>query len=250
MIKRLIPNTLRSKAWQHLYNLRDRSLQVVTGGATTEKLIALSFDDGPTATFTPQVLAALAQQQVPATFFMIGDCVTANPAIAREVASAGHAIGNHTATHRRLVGIGARAVAHEIRQCQRVIRESTGVNTHHVRPPFGLRDVTAHLVIRALGFELINWSASGDDWRGDDATTLANRVIDLAQPGGIVLLHDGCGAAQPMSGISGMNDVSDDRMPTVQALPILIDRLRRDGYRFVTVPQLLGAAPAIKQAWF
>ena len=72
MIKRLIPNTLRSKAWQHLYNLRDSSLQVVTGGATTEKLIALTFDDGPTATFTPQVLAALAQQQVPATFFMIG----------------------------------------------------------------------------------------------------------------------------------------------------------------------------------
>jgi peptidoglycan/xylan/chitin deacetylase (PgdA/CDA1 family) len=247
-LTRHIPQTWRSAAWRAAYACRDHLLQVVSGVKTTEKLIALTFDDGPTALYTPLVLDTLAQHKVRATFFMIGEQVLAHPNLTRQVAEAGHAIGNHTFRHPALVGLGVGAVADEMRRCQRALRDHANVNTRFMRPPFGLRDTTAHWVLRGLGYQIINWSVSGDDWRADaTAESIANTVLSAAQPGSIVLLHDGCGA---VPGQIAANDSGTDRTPTVQALPHIILSLRKIGYRFVTLPQLWQAGPKVRQAWF
>jgi peptidoglycan/xylan/chitin deacetylase (PgdA/CDA1 family) len=231
--------------WRTLYGLRDKTLQVIVSGASSkdDKLIALTFDDGPTPAYTPQVLATLAQHRIKATFFMIGQQVQAHPDIVRQVAQAGHAIGNHTYSHARLAGLGLRGVLDEVRRCQRALREHAHINPNLLRPPFGLRDVTAHIAIRALGFHIVNWSNSAEDWRGDNAATLAERVTRAAQPGHIILMHDGCGASDNV-------EVNPDRTPTVLALPMIVSQLHEQGYRFVTLPQLFAAAAPKREAWF
>ena len=185
-----------------------------------EKVVALTFDDGP-GEATEQVLETLKQYRVKATFFMVGTSLQRYPDMARQVAAAGHAIGNHTWDH-PLQDVSLADAAYEIDGMEKLIYDTTGVKTGLFRPPVGQADggLSAYAQQRQYGVAL--WSVDSED-SYVSAPILIDNVLKNVQPGRIVQLHDGGG----------------DRTATVQALPQIISALKQQGYRFVTVPELM-----------
>lgn len=222
--------------------------KTVVGVETDEPLAALTFDDGPDARWTPLVLDTLARHGALGTFFLLGRNVDAAPDVARRIVAEGHAIGNHSYSHPCLADCRPTDVARELAACQRAIRRATGVSPSLMRPPFGAQVVDTYLTARAMGYEVVHWSASTDDWLGDPAETLAQRVVPALTPGGIVLLHDKL--EPPPSGPTADSIALADRSATIVALDLIISPLMAQGYRFVTVPTLLAAGPKRRQRWF
>lgn len=191
---------------------------------TIIKPIALTFDDGPWLSNTSQILATLKQQKVKATFFVIGKHVKIYPQLIKQVVAEGHAIGNHTWSHEYGYYSEA-AAARELDETAKLVYKTTGVKTSLFRPPAGI--LTNGLVTTAQEkkYAVIMWSVDSKDWRyrGNTSQPLIESVLKDAKPGGIVLMHDGGG----------------DRTTTVQALPKIISQLKKQGYTFVTVPELM-----------
>ena len=191
----------------------------------SEKAIALTFDDGPWPEITPKVLEILEEHQVKATFFWVGQHLRNFPEVAKPVAIAGHAIGNHT-WHHRYINVDRTTAANEIENTGVWINKISGSRTALFRPPGG--NLTNGLVAYAQERKLaaIMWSIDpGDTKPGVTADRIAAHVLKKAHSGGIVLLHD-----------------SNNRVATVQALPKIIQGLKDKGYRFLTVPELLELA--------
>ncbi|MGZ4881165.1 MAG: polysaccharide deacetylase family protein [Halobacteriota archaeon] len=218
---------------------QEHIVRTLIGCQTTEKIAALTFDDGPNPDFTPQILEILAQHRVKATFFLLGQNVAAYPDLARTIVQEGHAIGNHTLTHPQLVGCSSRFVARELSGCKRAIREATGTVSRIMRPPFGDLDLTAFLTARMLGYTIVNWSTSGEDWKGDLAQVVGERVLEGFQKGGIILLHDGHPQQYGQSEWQPRYGQVRDRTPTVHCLPIIISSLASQGYEFITINQMI-----------
>jgi chitin deacetylase len=191
---------------------------------TEDKFIALTFDDGPWPRTTSKVLEILKENDMKATFFLIGKHLKDNPEIAREIVADGHAIGNHTWSHQYHKFSPAEA-AQEIDDTEALIYETTGVKTSYFRPPGGMLKNGLAAYAEQNSYAVMMWSVDSADSRGNGvpAATLVKNVLKNARPGGVVLLHDGGG----------------DRSTTVQALPQIIEGLKQQGYKFVTVPQLL-----------
>lgn len=189
-----------------------------------KKVIALTFDDGPTSNITPQVLATLRKYNIKATFFLIGKNLKKYPKIAQQIVADGHTLGNHTWHHWRKLMTEFTA-SREIEDTADVMYEITGVQTCLFRPPNGF------LYNGLVGYALkkkdavVLWSVDSQDWRGSKTSVdkLVNRIVEKVKPGAIVLMHDGGG----------------DRSRTVQALPRIIEELTKQGYKFVRVPKLL-----------
>ncbi len=200
-----------------------RSGFVLWRGDGSRKEIALTFDDGPDPVFTPQVLALLRRHRAHATFFLIGKFVRKNPEIVRRTLSEGHAVGNHTETHPHLERFLAPEVRSEMERCDEALASEARIRTWLFRPPRGEWNPTIFDVARSRGDRLILWTYAVEHRDAPTADSMAKRALDLAQPGAIVLMHDG-----------------GHRDKTVQALAQILDGLERRGYRFVTVPELLG----------
>lgn len=186
-----------------------------------EKVVALTFDDGPWDGTTGQVLDILKQYDVKATFFWVGQQIRNNPELAKQVVADGHAVGNHTWRH-PMNDVDQLTAADEVGNTARLIYETTGVRTNLFRPPGG--NLSGSMVPYAKQQHNIvtMWSVESEDYYVS-APIIVDNVLKGVQPGGIILLHDGGG----------------DRSQTVQALPQIITTLQRQGYRFVTVPELL-----------
>lgn len=208
------------------------------GCNTDEKIVALTFDDGPDPTGTPQVLNVLREHQARATFFLLGRNVDVHPNHARQIAQEGHVIGNHGYSHRRFPSLGRNELVREIVACDEAIFRATGQRTRIARPPFGHQTPARHMVLLRMGYQTIFWSASGEDWKGDPAADLTSRVLAKAGPGGIILLHDGWEPPLDDDISRTEHEHFRDRTPTVQALPLILTELSSRGYRFVTVPDL------------
>lgn len=196
---------------------------VYQGAKTDEKLVAITFDDGPWDGTTQQVLEILRQYQIKATFFWIGIQIQRFPDLARQVVSEGHAIGNHTWRH-PLHNLDEMTAAAEVGNTARLIQEVTGVEPTLMRPPGG--NLKGQLVPYAQKQQQIVtlWSVESRDY-AVSAPLIVHNVLSQVYPGAIVLMHDGGG----------------NRSATVQALPQIIEGLQKSGYRFVTVPELLAA---------
>ena len=225
-------------------------LQTIVGVETAAPVAALTFDDGPDPRWTPMVLDVLARLDAKATFFLLGRNVEAHPAVARRIVEEGHAIGNHTYSHPCLADCSPREVARQLAACDRAIRAATGQSPRLMRPPFGAQGVDTYLTVRALGYNVIHWSASSQDWLGDAAETLAGRVLGSLTPGGIVLMHDSWQPPPAGHATGGDPAVLADRTPTVDALLLIIEPLQRQDYRFVTMNELLTHGPARRTRWF
>lgn len=184
----------------------------------TDKVFALTFDDGPWPEYTREMLAILQREKVKATFFMVGQEVTRRPEIAREVRDAGHAIGNHSWDHPSR----PRDPKMQVQRTDQAIKKAVGFKPVLFRPPYGIMASMAK-ISQAEGDAVLLWSADSGDWHKPGASKIAQRIISQASPGGIALMHDGGGS----------------RGQSVAALPIIIDTLRERGYRFVTIPELL-----------
>jgi peptidoglycan/xylan/chitin deacetylase (PgdA/CDA1 family) len=254
ILKPVVPGPVRRLGWRGYYRARDHVcsnwLQTIVGSRTTRRIVALTFDDGPHPDYTPPILEILAQHQIQATFFLLGRNVAAYPGTARQIAQAGHAIGNHSSTHPRLADRSPVEVARELLECQRTIREVIGVTPEVMRPPFGTQDPASYLIARVMGYAIVNWSASGEDWRGDPAPVIAERVLADVQPGGVILLHDGLEPPPHQGEWRPGDDLRQDRSATIEALPIIIEPLHRQGYRFVTLPEMMRMGPLARQSWF
>jgi peptidoglycan/xylan/chitin deacetylase (PgdA/CDA1 family) len=194
--------------------------------SSNEKVIALGIDDGPWPKTTLEMLDILKQNDVKVTFFWVGQALQANPDLAKRVVAEGHAIGNHTWHHwyRRMDEATAKS---EIDRTSDLIYKTTGVKTALFRPPGGFLNNGLAAYAKSQKDAVIMWSlTSADTDPHAKPQAFVNNVLKGAKPGSIVLMHDGGG----------------DRQRTVEALPQIISGLKQQGYRFVTIPELLQMA--------
>ncbi|MBE9216159.1 polysaccharide deacetylase family protein [Plectonema cf. radiosum LEGE 06105] len=190
--------------------------------APNDKLIALTFDDGPWPEYTAQVLEILKKNDIKATFFVVGQVLNNYPDLGKRIVSEGHTIGNHT-WHHWYHFFNKQAAALEIDRTSDLIYKTTGTRTTLFRPPGGMLHNGLAAYAQSKDYTVVMWSADSMDYARPPAATLVSRVMKQASPGGIVLLHDGGGP----------------RKNTVAALPSMISNLKNQGYRFVTIPELL-----------
>lgn len=184
------------------------------------KYIALTFDDGPHPNVTPQVLQTLREQNVKATFFMLGSQVEKYPDMAKQVADNGHEIGNHTYSHLNARKRTMVEVAEEIRTTSEMIELATGVKPMLFRPPYGNYTSEVLEYAEQNGYSTVLWSVDSQDWKSKNAGAINNMVTQHAATGSIVLMHDIHAA-------------------TAEALPQLIEKLQMEGYQFITISELL-----------
>ncbi len=192
------------------------------GARPNQKVVALTFDDGPWPGQTAQILHVLRQYKVKASFFMVGYLVKRYPSIAHEVAAEGHVIGNHTMGHRTLTRLKSVEVDKQIRNGEKVLQASTGQKADWFRPPGGNISPAVWSRVRKAGLKVALWNVDPQDWRGLSSKAIAHDVVIHVRPGSIVLLHDGGGG----------------REQTIRALPVIIRSLQSRGYRFVTLDQM------------
>ena len=182
--------------------------------------ILLTFDDGPNPIATPRLLAVLARHEVKATFFMIGSFARREPALVREVAAAGHTIGNHTETHPWLQFQPETRILQELSTCNQVLEDILGAPVTLFRPPHGARRPAVLRIARSLGLYTVNWNVIVQDWKPDSASAilarLDTRIARIRRRGlaSNVVLHDG-----------GHTSLGEPRLATVEAVNRLLTRL-------------------------
>jgi spore germination protein YaaH/peptidoglycan/xylan/chitin deacetylase (PgdA/CDA1 family)/GT2 family glycosyltransferase len=202
-------------------------------------LVALTFDDGPDARWTPKILDILKQKQAPATFFVIGQNMQKRPDLVKREVNEGHDVGGHTWTHPNIGETPLAQVQVELNATQRLFEVITGRSMRLFRPPFfgdaepsTPHEVAPLVIAQTLGYMTVGLRIDTDDWQKPSPQQIIDRTLERLDhpgnnPGQVVLLHDAGG----------------DRSRTVAALPGLIDAIRARGYRLVTVGELAGMTP-------
>ena len=209
---------------------RSRSVQLfdtmVARVETDERVVALTFDDGPTPGYTEEVIETLARHDVRATFFLTGAEVSRNPEQLRRIAAAGHEIGNHSWSHPRMIFLSWAAIREEIESTDRAIRAAGYEGPIHFRSPFGKRFLLLPWYLHRTGRINVFFDVEPESYPDVAAEPegITRHVLERARPGSIILLHV----------------MYPQRQTTRDALPELIRELRARGFRFVTVEELLG----------
>ncbi len=200
-------------------------------GPAGDHQVALTFDDGPNPPYTDQVLAILRRNRIKATFFLIGRNVDTYPDVARRIQREGHAIGTHTYDHPDYMAL--RETPHQIAQ---QIAEGVAANERALgerpllfRPPLGFRNPFYFRAARTQHLIVVEWSCRAFDTKDPGSAEIVRRILAGTHDGAIILLHDGMETHHHA-----------DRSQTVAALQPIIDALRQRGYRFVTVPEMMG----------
>lgn len=194
-----------------------------------EKMVALTFDDGP-GPFTPQILHILAQHNLPATFFVLGEGLEEYSHILLRILEEGHTLGNHSWSHPDFRYLSSLEVLQEeIIPTSSLLQELTGLYPLLIRPPYGAILDETIAILGAEGYSIINWSLDSFDWDRTQGTKgeILEKILDYHHPGAIILMHDG----------------GEGREEVVAALPHLIKALQERGYGFQTVDALLGITP-------
>jgi peptidoglycan-N-acetylglucosamine deacetylase len=191
------------------------------------RLVALTFDDGPSM-FSQRIMDILNDSGVQATFFVVGERLRPYVRALREAVAAGHQLGNHTYTHRRLVGLHESDIFQELARAQTEIASACGVPPTWFRPPHGESDDRIEELAGSLGLRNAAWSVDPQDWDRPGVTHIVARVLLRVQPGSVILLHDG-GRAR-----------GGDRSQTVAALPVILHGLKSQGYGVTTLDEIHG----------
>jgi peptidoglycan-N-acetylglucosamine deacetylase len=192
------------------------------------KQMALTFDDGPNYPYTLRLLEVLAKHSVPATFFMIGQYAQQRPEIAREVAKAGHLIGNHSFSHPLLIFESETQIKAQLTDCRNALHDALGEHSNLFRPPFGGRRPAVFRIARKLRLEPVLWNVTGYDWNPPSAEHIERKCAPQVQGGDVFLLHDG-----------GHKAFGTDRSHTITATDRMITRYQSEGYEFVTIAEMM-----------
>ena len=208
---------------------RSRTLQmfgeIVPRVETSEKVIALTFDDGPTPEATDEVLSILRARQVKATFFLIGAEIEQRPELARRIASEGHELGNHSYSHTHMVLKSPSFIREEIERTDQLIRDSGYEGDIHFRPPYSYKLVLLPYYLSKTNRKTITMDIEPDSYPeiAGDPERIVNHIVERARPGSIILLHV----------------MYKGREPSLMAVGQVVDRLKEQGYEFKTVSELL-----------
>ena len=202
----------------------------ISKGNTTEKVVALTIDDGSDGGSYARILQILDKHQVKATFFLTGDGAERHPQLVRDTATKGHEIGNHSYNHPDFTKISTTEMTNQLARTETIIRNLTGRSTKpYFRAPYGATNSTVLNTVGNAGYAYtFHWTIDTLDWTGNTANVIYNRVMNGLVPGAIILMHTGQGA-------SG----------TPAALDRMIPAMKNLGYRFVTISQLLKRTPSL-----
>ncbi|MBF0478955.1 MAG: polysaccharide deacetylase family protein [Candidatus Omnitrophica bacterium] len=195
-----------------------------------EKVVALTFDDGPSEKWTPKILDELKKADIHATFFLVGKHVQQYPGIVKRVVSEGHEIGNHTMSHRLLIDMPMKDAIKEVTDGETEIERVTGIHTTLFRPPKAWISNQQKTALHKLGYTVVLWRINTKDWVNFDDKLIVHYVEKKIKPGDIILFHDAGGAIKSEGG---------NRQETVDTIAPLAAGLRKKGYRFATISELL-----------
>jgi polysaccharide deacetylase family sporulation protein PdaB len=194
-------------------------------GPKTRKWVALTFDDGPDDYYTLQILDILKRERVTATFFVLGNHAQKYPDVLRMIVANGHVIGNHSYNHPEFTKISAGQVNWQLDQTNAIIYAAIHKRPLLFRPPFGAINKPLIQQISSKGFKVVEWNVDTQDWKGPSPQKIIYTVQRELRPGSIILQH--CAGGPQLK-------------ESVEALPMIIHYLKKNGYHFVTVDQLLG----------
>jgi peptidoglycan/xylan/chitin deacetylase (PgdA/CDA1 family) len=188
---------------------------------TTEKVVALTFDDGPQTYFTPQVLDILQAHHAEAAFFCIGKNIEAQEELLKRIHAEGHLIGNHSYSHHFWFDLfGAGQMLEELRLTDTLVENATGLRPHFFRPPYGVTNPNLRKAVMRGGYFPLGWNIRSLDTIARKEDELLHRIISKLQPGSIILLHDSMEI-------------------TVKILPALIEQIRSKGYTIARIDKIL-----------
>jgi peptidoglycan/xylan/chitin deacetylase (PgdA/CDA1 family) len=188
--------------------------------------IAMTFDDGPSATLTPKLLDLLATHHIKATFFVIGENVAEHPEIVARAAREGHEIANHSWSHPNLAKLSDEGVRRQLWRTDDAIKSATGMRPTLLRPPYGsITEREKRWIHDEFGYQIVLWDVDPYDWKRPGPAVVRNRILQETRPGSIVLSHD-------------------IHLGTIEAMPSTFDALEAKGFKFVTVSELIRAAAA------
>lgn len=202
-----------------------REDNVFCGADTKERVIALTFDDGPHPRYTDEILDILKEYGVKATFFTVGENAALYPEQLKRIAEEGHEIGNHTYTHADLKRIGKEKLSGELIKTEEIIKEITGCSPKVFRPPEGRCNETVVNCANERGYTTVLWTVDPRDWASPAASEVESVILKNVKCGSVILCHD-------------YN--SNKKCPTPEALRKVIPALIDQGYTFVTVSEILG----------
>jgi peptidoglycan/xylan/chitin deacetylase (PgdA/CDA1 family) len=209
----------------------------IWAGPANKKAVALTFDDGPSPIYTPQILALLKQYGAHGTFFVLGEKVEENPGLVQAELKDGNEVGNHSFSHPRMTGEDQASREREL--------ERTAVNldlagcpkaSRLFRPPYSAWDDRLKSYIAHTGRHMVMWSLDSGDWQGLAAPAIIQNVLGRVKNGAIIIFHDSDEKGRV------------DRLPTVEALKTILPALQAQGYRMLTVSELVGCKDTRKGA--
>lgn len=194
-------------------------------GHPSKKEIALSFDDGPSLTYTPEILQILKDQNVTATFFTIGERIEETPGLFKQIIAEGHLVGNHSFYHNNWFDLqSSKNMMEEMQQTHQLVHQLSGKHLKWFRPPFGVINPSVKKAIQQLGYHPIGWSVRSMDTVARDPLKLLSRLKQALRPGAVILLHD-------------------TQQITRKVLPEYLQFVKEQGYQIVGLDKLLDLQP-------
>lgn len=200
---------------------------LIKKGSEEKKVIALTFDDGPDGKYTPQILDILKQNDVKATFFVVGEMVETHPEVLKREFEEGHEIGNHTFTHMNICNDSVEKLNKEFMKTQDLVKKVTGKEPNLFRPPYRAINENLFNLMKSKGVKVVLWSDfDARDWSNPGVEKIVTTIENNIKNGSIILLHD-------------YNNVRCDKSQTVKALERIVPDLKNQGYEFVTISELI-----------
>jgi peptidoglycan/xylan/chitin deacetylase (PgdA/CDA1 family) len=217
------------------------SVGSINGAASPSLEVALTFDDGPDATVTPQLLDLLLDRGARGTFFLLTDRAARHPDLVRRMAAEGHEIALHADRHQRLTELPLGELRCRLRRAREFLQAVSNQPVRFFRPPFGAQSLGTYLAARACGLDVVVWGPYAEDWAHASHEAVAERALKRLSGGDVLLLHD------------GLEVPPGEPIPTfdrVRAFSLILDGMSARGLRATTVSGLTASASARRTAWF
>lgn len=218
-------------------------LGTVVGVSTEERVVAVTFDDGPDPRHTLPIVEVLSAHGMRATFFCLTEQAQAHAEVARRLVGKGHEVALHGLDHHRITLLSFREQLSWLRGGKAGLERVIGQPVRYFRPPFGAQSVRSYLLARATGLDVIGWSSVGDDWTDISPEEVVDRATATLRPGGILLLHDRV-SSDPL------RPAPPRRFERTKMVEILAARLRASRYRCLPVGDLLSSYRVRRDFWF